>query len=44
MDANYLHSQFDTLGSPAAVSGTEPPQQPFTVSDVPLPGGRRGTH
>lgn len=27
-------SQFDTLGSPAAVTGTAPPTLPFWVSEV----------
>jgi hypothetical protein len=56
MDVNYLGHQIPDGGAPhvtrrtrraalpAAISGTEPPQLPFTVSDVPLPGGRRGTH
>ena len=30
-----VSSQFDTLGSPAAVSGTTPPTLPFWVSEVP---------
>jgi hypothetical protein len=29
-----VSSQFDTLGSPAAVSGTAPPTLPFWVSEV----------
>jgi sugar lactone lactonase YvrE len=29
-----VSSQFDTLGSPAAISGTEPPKLPFWVSEV----------
>jgi hypothetical protein len=29
-----VSSQFDTLGRPAAVSGTEPPKLPFWVSKV----------
>jgi len=29
-----VSSQFDTLGSPAAVTGTAPPTLPFWVSEV----------
>jgi sugar lactone lactonase YvrE len=31
-----VSAQFDSLGSPAAVSGTRPPVLPFWVSEVPL--------
>jgi len=32
-----VNSQFDSLGSPAAVSGDRPPLLPFTVSELPTP-------
>ncbi|MEI5102575.1 hypothetical protein RB200_33785 [Streptomyces sp. PmtG] len=32
-----VNSQFNTLGSPAAVSGTTPPKLPFWVSELPVP-------
>ena len=31
-----VNSQFNTTGSPAAVSGTEPPLTPFWVTEIPL--------
>jgi sugar lactone lactonase YvrE len=37
-----VSAQFDTLGSPAAVSGTRPPVLPFWVSEVPVPTAERG--
>lgn len=33
-----VSSQFDTKGSPAAVSGDNPPQLPFWVTELPVPG------
>jgi hypothetical protein len=31
-----VNSQFNTRGSPAAVTGTDPPDLPFRVSDIPI--------